>query len=60
MDLTDFRTSEFGHGDYNPNNTLCYENLLELLPGFVHSYSFPNTFLIKFKRILIFCAKGAL
>ena len=40
-----------------PNNTLYYENLAELPPGFLHPHSFPNTPIIKDKRILIFCGK---
>ena len=40
-----------------PNSTLHYENLPELPPGFLHPHPFPNTPIIKDKRILIFCGK---
>ena len=41
-----------------PNSTLHYENLPELPPGFLHPHPFPNTPIIKDKRILIFCGKN--
>ena len=40
-----------------PNSTLHYENLPELLSGFLHPHPFPNTPIIRDKRILIFCGK---
>ena len=40
-----------------PNSTLHYENLPELPPGFLQTHPFPNTPIIKDKRILIFCGK---
>ena len=40
-----------------PNCTLHYENLPELPPGFLHRHLFPNTPIMKDKRILIFCGK---
>ena len=39
------------------NRTLHYENLPELPLGFLHPHPFPNTSIIKDKRILIFCGK---
>ena len=40
-----------------PNSTLHHENLPELPPGFLYPCPFPNTLIIKDKRILIFCRK---
>ena len=40
-----------------PNSTFHYENLPELPPGFLYPHPFPNTPIIKDKRILIFCGK---
>ena len=42
---------------YIPICTLHYENLPELPPGFLHPHPFPNTPIIKGKRIPIFCGK---
>ena len=42
------------------NSTLQYENLPELPSGFLHPHSFPNTPIIKDKRIVIFCAKKSI
>ena len=43
-----------------PNSTLHYENLPELPLGFLGPHPFPNTPIIKDKRILVFCGKIAL
>ena len=40
-----------------PNRTLHYENLPELPPGFLYPQTFPNTPIIKDKRILNFVEK---
>ena len=48
---------KLGVGITAPNSTLHYENVPELSSGFLHPHPFPNTLIIKDKRILIFCGK---